>query len=44
MMSNQSQTIIKIGRRAGYWIFFSSARSLKVLNARELIAGCYEIS
>ena len=43
-MSNQSQTIIKICRRAGYWMFLGSARSLKVLDARELIARCYEIS
>ena len=43
-MSNQSQTIMRICRRAGYWIFLASARSLKVSEARELLTRCYEIS
>lgn len=43
-MSNQSQTIMRICRRAGYWIILTSARSLKISEARKLIARCYEIS
>ena len=43
-MSNQRKATIKICRRTAYLIFRNSQRSLEVLNAREFITRCYEIS
>lgn len=43
-MSEPKRATIKIYRRTAYLMFCNYKRSPKILDARELIARCYEIS
>ena len=43
-MSCQRKTTIRICRRAAYFLFNNSVQPTKVLNEREFIARCYQIS
>ena len=43
-MSRERKAAIRICRRAGYLVFRNYERSPKIVNARDFITRCYEVS